>query len=93
MSASILPVLRSLCPFVIQKIHNLAVKELNRKVNSVTPRTNTASLQSQIRSVINTTQLSNTNRSNLKNLLVKLKNRAQQSLNKQINHYTKPLCY
>jgi hypothetical protein len=88
MSASILPVLRSLGPQVlktlgplfINKIHNLAVKELNRKVNSVTPRTNTASLQNQIRSVINSVQLSNNNKSKLKNLLVQLRNKAQQSL-------------
>ena len=91
MSASILPVLRSLGPqvlrtlgpIVIDKLHGLAVKELNRKVNSVTNRTNNTKIngiQSQIRSVINSVQLSNNNRSKLKNLLVQLKNRAQQSL-------------
>jgi hypothetical protein len=88
MSAAILPLLRTLGPqamktlgpLVIKRIHNLAVKELNRKVNSVTPRTNVTGLKNQIRSVINTTQLSNNNKTKLKNLLVQLKNRAQQSL-------------
>jgi hypothetical protein len=88
MSAAILPLLRTLGPqamktlgpLVINRIHNLAVKELNRKVNSVTPRTNVTGLKNQIRSVINTTQLSNNNKTKLKNLLVQLKNKAQQSL-------------
>ena len=91
MSASILPVLRSLGPqvlrtlgpLIVDKLHGLAVKELNRKVNLVTNRTNNTKIngiQSQIRSVINTTRISNNNRSKLKNLLAQLKNKAQQSL-------------
>ena len=91
MSASVLPMLKklgseavkTLGTKVINNLHGLAVKELNRKVNSVTNRTNNTKIngiQSEIRSFINTTRISNNNKSKLRNLLVQLKNKAQQSL-------------
>ena len=91
MSATVLPLLtrlgpqaaKMLGPLVIQKIHNLAVRELNRKVNSVTPRTNNNKIngiQGQIRRVINTTGISNNNKRKLMVLSTQLKNRALQAI-------------
>jgi hypothetical protein len=94
MSASVLPflsrlgpqavkMLGPLGPLFIQKMHNLAVSELNRKVNSVTPRTNNNKIngiQGQIRKVINTTGISNNNKRKLIMLSTQLKNRALQAI-------------
>jgi hypothetical protein len=91
MSVTVLPLLtrlgpqaaEMLGPLIIQKIHNLAVRELNRKVNSVTPRTNNNKIngiQGQIRRVINTTGISNNNKRKLMVLSTQLKNRALQAI-------------
>ena len=72
--------LRIFGPAFINKLHGLAVSELNRKVNSVTQTTNANGIKNQIRSVINSPRISNSNRAQLKNLLSQLKNRAQQSI-------------
>jgi len=91
MSVTVLPLLtrlgpqavKILGPLVIQKIHNLAVRELNRKVNSVTPRTNNNKIngiQGEIRRVINTTGISNNNKRKLIGLSNQLRNKTLQAI-------------
>ena len=86
MSAAIIPLLRTLGPraiktlgpLVINRIHNLAVRQLNKKVNSVTPGTNVSGLQNQIRTVMNTRGMSNNNKRKLMNLSIQLRRNKRQ---------------